>query len=487
VPSLLVTSILALHTTPASAANVTFAVPRAELVTSIKTIGVMPVEVDEAVPNPDEVAAKLEQDIEERLRHTGFTVIPASAMRAVRARGLATLGGLYDPVTGLLNREKLEALREFSTQEYRLRHAVDGTLRIGIARRQAQFSVGWSEWDGVRERITSRSGFSDVVSQGLETSIEMNGPVPALSLAVSLVDEHGETVYTGVGGLLVLAYPTATDSLISYDLSANGGLSEPAVTARALSIALDPLATGTVADKKLQFKLPPTTKDAPRQTVVVADLLREHQRLVLASLEIPPPALEQSERVQARYREMLARRFSAFGFELVGGNDFDVLWAAERSTAGGFYDAATGRPDVVKLNTSIARVLATLRQRYDAAGVIIPSIVPRNALYSQGYAHWDGVDESVSGGGSLLFNKSIFNPGLGYAGQLDANSLRLRVLDNSGQVLYQGFGGVQLTHHLKLGRRVPVSESALFADGTRDATAIGAALQALTPRATQHH
>jgi hypothetical protein len=488
--SLLTSAVLMLLTTEAPAANATFAVPRAELVTRIKTIGVMPSEVDEAVPNPDDIATRLEQDIEERLRRAGFTVVPASEMRAIRARGLATLGGLYDPMTGLLNREKLEALREFSTQEYRLHHAVDSTLQLGIVRRRARFSVGWSEWDGVRERVTSKSGLADVMSQGMETGIQISGPVPALSLAVSLVDAHGETVYTGMGGLLVLAYPAATDSLVDYNLSADsqdGGLSDPAITGRALTIAVDPLATGAVSDKPLQFKLAPTPKDSPARPVVVTALLQEHKRLVLASLEIPPPALEQSERVQSRYREMLAAGFAALGFELVGGNDFDVLWAAERSSAGGFYDIATGHPDLAKLNSSLARVLATLHQRYDAAGAIIPSIVARRAACTYGYAHWDGVDESVSGGGSLLFNSSIFNPSIGYAGLLDANSLRLRLLDIDGKVLYQSFGGVQLTRHLDRGRLVPVTASSLFADAARDTGAVGAALHALTPPATQHH
>jgi hypothetical protein len=364
-------------------------------------------------------------------------------------------------------------------------------LQLGIVRRRAQFKVGWSEWDGVRERVTSKSGLADVLSQGLESGMEINGSVPALSLAVSLIDSRGETVYSGMGGLLVLGYPAATDSLVDYNLaadSANGGLGDPAITARALTIALDPLATGATSAKSLQFKLRPTAKDSPAQPVAAAALLHEHPRLVLASLELPPPALEQVERVQARYREVLAARFTALGFELVGGNDFDVLWAAERSGVGGFYDTVTGHPDIVKLNTSIARVLTTLRERYNATGVIVPSIVPRRALCNYGYAHWDGADESVSGGGSYLFNKSIFNPSMAYAGHLDATSLRLRVLDVGGQILYQGFGGVQLTRHLDHGRFVPVPPPSLFTDASRDAGAVGAALHALIPpSAPQHH
>jgi hypothetical protein len=490
-PALLTSAVWALITLPAAAANVTFAVPRAQLITTIKTVGVMPVEMDEAVPNPDEVAARLEQDITQRLQRAGFTVVPASEMRAIRARGLTTLGGVYDPMTGLPNREKVDAVREFSRQEYRVQHPVDGILRLGIVRRSAEFNVGWSEWDGVRERVTSVSGLADVMAQGMVAGVHRAGTVPALSLGVNLVDARGETLYTGVGGLLVLGYPTVGGSMAGYDLSAagpKGGLEDPAITARALTIALDPLATGAVSDKSLEFKLRPTAKDTGAHApMAVADLLREHPRVALASLEIPPPAPEQAERVQGRYREMLTARFTALGFEVVSGNDFDGLWAAERSGAGGFYDAFTGRPDHAKLDTAMARVLARLRERYGIAGVIVPSIVPRKAPSAQGYAHWDGAAEPVSGGGSLLFNKSIFNPNLNFAGHLDANSLKVRVLDSAGQVLYQGYGGVELTQHLDHGRFVLVPESSLFADGARDTAAVDAALHGLAPRPNQRH
>src|SRR5215469_12039614 len=234
---LLMSAVSAILTAVASSVNATFIVPRAELVTTIKTIGVMPVEMDEAVPNPDEIAARLEQDIAERLQRGGFTVVPASEMRAIRARGAASLGGVYDPMTGLLNREKLEALREFSTQEYRTHHPVDGILQLGVVRRDAQYKLGWSEWDGVRERVTSKHGLADVMERGILAGVSQVGTVPALSLEVILLDARGLTAYRGVGGLLVLAWPTPMDRLVDYDLSAVGpksGLGDPEVAARAL-------------------------------------------------------------------------------------------------------------------------------------------------------------------------------------------------------------------------------------------------------------
>lgn len=486
-PVLLVSMALATLAPTAATAEASFAVPRSELITRIKSIGLMPLELEAAVPNPDEVASKLEGYVMERLQACGFTVVAPGEMRAIRARARTSLGGIYDPMTGLPNPERLAALQEFSTQEYRMQHPVDATLRLVVVRRRARFDMGWSEWDGVRERVTSNSRFADLMLQGMEKGIQRGEEVPALSLAVNLVDAHGETLYKGVGGLLLLAYPTTVSgTLLDYDLGAvdpKFSLEDPAIAARALSVALDPLTAGAAPHKSLEFKLP-KPRNSPTRRATLPELRRAHRRLALATLEIPAP-IQQGERVQARYRKILTAKFTALGFEVVGGNDFDGLWVAERSAGGGLYDPFTGIPDLDKINRALARVLATLRERYDIAGVIMPGIVPRKALFNEGYAHWDGVSEPVAGGGSVLFNASIFNPEIGYSGQLEANSLKLRVLDGTGQVLYQGLGGVQLTEHLDHGQSITVSESSLFADSARDSAALDAALHELAQNSNQ--
>jgi hypothetical protein len=483
--ALLVSMALAIPVTPVAGADARLAVER---ISKIKTIGLMPLEMEEAVANPDEVASRLEGYVTERLQTRGFTVVPASEMRVIRTRAVASLGAVYDPMTGVPNRERLAALQEFSTHEYAMQHSVDATLSLVIVRRTARFEKGWCEWDGVRERVTSKSGIEDALVQGMEIGVQPGGEIPALSLAVTLVEAHGETVYTGIGGLLLLAYPaTVSGVLLDYDLGVvdpKFALGDPAIAARALSVALDPLTTGAVPHKSLEFKLP-QPRNSPTRPVTLPDLRRVHRRVALATMEIPM-ALEQGESVRGRYRKLLAAKLAALGFEVVGGNDFDGLWTAERSAAGGFYDPLTGLPDLGKLSTARARVLTTLRERYDMTGVIMTTIVPRKAACKYGYAYWDRVSEPVSGAGSVLFNSSIFNPEIAYTGDLEANSLKLRFLDGTGQVLYQGLGGVQLTKHLDHGRSVLVPESALFADPARDAAAVGAALHELSQSDTRN-
>jgi len=81
----------------------------------------------------------------------------------------------------------------------------------------------------------------------------------------------------------------------------------------------------------------------------------------------------------------------------VGGDDPEVLWAAECTAVGGFYDPVTGRLDLTKLGVSRARLLTALHDRYEVAAVAFPSIVARTAPFTELHAKWDGVKRAASG------------------------------------------------------------------------------------------
>jgi hypothetical protein len=127
-------------------------------------------------------------------------------------------------------------------------------------------------------------------------------------------------------------------------------------------------------------------------------------------------------------------------------------------------------------------VSAELHGRDQVSALVWPSIVRRTAACGEGYARWDGVTQPVSGRGSLFFNKSIFNSSLNYSGELDAHSLRLQISDETGQVLFEGLGGVELTHLAPGGRVAEISETELFANPGNDVRAVDEALRALLPR-----
>ena len=64
------------------------------------------------------------------------------------------------------------------------------------------------------------------------------------------------------------------------------------------------------------------------------------------------------------------------------------------------------------------------------------------APFREGAARWDGVRESVSDTqmGSTLFGAGAYV----YIGTLRALALRVRMVDEAGQALFEGIGGIQL-------------------------------------------
>lgn len=465
----------------AALADASFEVPRAELLAAIKTIGLLPIEIEHAVPHEDEVAAQLEQEITERLQSGGFKVVPASAMRAIRERGLRTLGGLYDPMTGVSMPGRLEALREFSRNEYRAQYPIDAILIIRMISRRAKLSVGKAEWDGVREQVSTEGAITTTLQFALG-SLPGPGEVRALSLSVRLVNVNGATLYTGRGGLLVLEYPTMRGTLVEYDLSAADpqySLSGPTLISRATTIAVDPLTAGSAPATPYSFTVPPPHEPTETQVSNLKELLRQSPRLSVIPLELPGLALEQSDQVKARYARELGAKFHALGFDVVGDAEIQDLWAAAREAAGGFFDAITGRLDDSKLRAARMHLFTQLRQRYDTSALVIPTIVQRSASFSMGYAKWDGSTQPVSGAGSWLFNNSIFNPNLEYSGNLEALSLNLRILDRDDQVLFQGLGAVQLAQYMDHGGVVPVPDTAFFAEPANYKSSIALALRRL--------
>ena len=244
-------------------AGATFLVPRPELLATVKTIGVLAVRVDYSVPNAEPLAVDLERQIVARLEGSGFTVVPPSAEAELGGRAATKLGGLFDPMTGLPIRERMDAFQEFMTHEYRAQHPVDATLRAMIQVRRATFSSGSADWDGVRERVTTEHGLTAVLQGVMSGGMSVPADVPALSLSISVVDAHGTALYRAHGGLLVLAYPTLDGTIAYYNLASIDAQLASSLNARAMSVALDPLASGTPSPSRVSFIS--ATHRGPRQ------------------------------------------------------------------------------------------------------------------------------------------------------------------------------------------------------------------------------
>jgi hypothetical protein len=480
------TSLIALLAIPAARAAESptfhFTKPRVELREQIRTIGIMPMEIADVVPEAQAAAARerYESLVIERLAAAGFKIVSPGEMRAVRDSLRATLGGLYDPMTGDPIPDKIKAYEEFADNEYDAKHKVDGYLRLAIGVRRARVSGGQARWDGLAENDTGQS-----TTASFFTGTGGDGFTPALSFFVALLDRQRKPVYTGAGGVTLLGYTRNTlASVQNLDVDPSMLLSDPRRDARAMSLALDALALEPDAPRSwTREPIPPLPVAAanavgplriPRET-----LLAEHAKVVLAPLELG--AIEQRDAAQTRYRSLLEKELTRLGFTVVGADSYGSLWHEEQIAAGGFFDSDTGRPRTDAISAARTRIAGALAEKYGSQAVVIPTIVTRTASFAAGVAKWDGASEVSTGDKSRL--AAMFNPSAASSGEIDALSLEVRITDLAGRDLYESFGGVQLAARFQGGRFVPVPQSELFSDPKRDERATQVALEALAPPA----
>ncbi|MBS0579169.1 MAG: hypothetical protein JSR36_07895 [Proteobacteria bacterium] len=458
-----------------------FGTPRAQILSTVQTIGVMPLSVPDDLPDQEAVTARYEAEIVRRLQSAGFTVVAPAVMREIQQQIRTTLGGMYDPITGQPLKEKFDAFNEFSTNEYLAAHKVDAILRPLIRVRPARFAGNTAQWDGASDSSSGRSSMGNFMSA--LAGAQLSGHVRALSFVVRLSDAGGKVLYTAAGGIQLLGYArvevhgllTSTKQL---DVDPKSIMTDPARDARALSLALDPLLLGTEAHPADIPSPPLAPASAKAAAQPGAPLPARYPRLTLAPLELAD--IPQRDAVRARYADALTAQLTRLGFQVLNSDEFGRRWEAERAASGGYYDPLTGRPDKAKIDAARARVLQGLPEGSRPDAVVVARVVTRAVPYSAGTAEWDGVTQPVETTGR---SPSLFDAERNRGGHLSANSLVLAIVDAAGVKLFDGVGGIELTELVEDGRPVPLSANRLFAEPAWDRRAVEIALAPLAPAA----
>jgi hypothetical protein len=457
------------------AVDLCFKVPRAQLIATVKSVGVGPVYVPDIVPDADTVAQRLESEVLARMAPAGFELVSPEAMKQIQARAKTAVGGLYDPLTGRAFQDKIQASREYVTKEYRREHPIDAWLRVRVVERLAPIAHGIATWDGVSDSGTGHTGFAGYMFSGAA-----NGHIPALSLSVQLVALDGQVLYESQGGLQVLEYVKGLAGNIDMlPVDPKFIMKDPARDQRALGIALDPLARGEQAKPVAEPPVAPaaSTTTSGSRGLSRDELLKRFHRIALAPLELGA-IQEKHEPAQKRYAELVRTRLTQLGFEVVPAEEFAARLQEEITSNGGLHDAFTGHIDAAKSRAVLAKVARAASEKHEVSAVVVPSVESRTAYYRGELAAWDGVQESVTKSKSGL--GALFSPtNYGYVRSL---SLVVRFVDGDGESLFEGRGGIQLAERLESERHVPVPEWQLFADPANDERAVEIALKALQPQ-----
>jgi hypothetical protein len=456
--------------------NDPFRTPRAQVVATVKTIGVMPLEVTDVVPDGAAVANRYEADVVRRLEQAGFAVVPPAAMREVRERVMAASGPLYSPIDGTADNEKIKAFNAQVRTAYVAAHPVDALLSIAIVERDAGNIYNQADWDGVSENSTGKSGLAGFFAGG-----SVSGTTPALSFVATLRDRADQVLYQNYGGLQVLRYvyvgqfKTTQRAVDPHSL-----LSDPHRDARAIALALDPL-TGTSspeATAKVEKVPEPPAQSAPPSGPTTLDaFIKQYPRLLLVPVGVPE--MPQQAAVVDRLDNAMQRKLTALGFQVEMAPDYRSTWHAELERVGGFYDPQTGKLNIEKIKASRRAVFARVVAGRSVQAVVYPALVVHEAAYAQGEAQWDGVKENVFKAKTAL--GSVFNMSRVLVGQLQGLSLEVRIADADDVTVFKGAGGLRLLVKYQHGGLYEVPVADWMIDETKDQVAIDLALQGLAP------
>lgn len=210
---------------------------RSEILNTVDVVSMTPVILPD-FDRKDEVAARYETLITERLEAAGFKVIPSSEYSYIRDPMIKQLGGMFDPITGQADEEKLEAVRLHTTNELVAKFEIDAYVRPRIMVVKASWNSNAATWDGVTDHTTGKGGFwADLFGP------QATGTIPALSLILPLIGTSGETYYVGRGGIHLIAHYKGG----FVDVPASMWFVEPERDVNAVNLACAPLLNEPVA------------------------------------------------------------------------------------------------------------------------------------------------------------------------------------------------------------------------------------------------
>ncbi len=212
---------------------------RSEIFDTVHIVSMVPVRLWD-IDKKDEVAARYEALITERLEAAGITVIPSSEYASIRDPMIDQLGGLFDPKTGREDKEKLSTLQSHITNELIAKFDIDAYVSPKIEVAIASWNSNKATWDGVEDETTGKDGFwADVFGP------QATGTTPASSLVVPLTGTSGLAYYVGRGGIQLLSHYDGD----FVDVPESMWFADPERDVNAVNVALAPLLNEPAAEK----------------------------------------------------------------------------------------------------------------------------------------------------------------------------------------------------------------------------------------------
>jgi hypothetical protein len=221
-----------------------FVVSRSDIYEKVDTLAMLPLQCPD-FDRKEEVSARYEALITERLVAAGFKVIPSKESASIRNTMIEQLGGIFDPVTGQVAEAKRQAVSDYLVQEMNAKFDIDAFITPRIDQVGAQWSGNNATWDGATDATTGKTGFWASLGNS-----NMSGTIPAMSLVVVLRDKtDSEGYYVGRGGIQLLAHYGETFTAGFTDIPKSEWFVDGERDVTAVTIALTALVNEPELDK----------------------------------------------------------------------------------------------------------------------------------------------------------------------------------------------------------------------------------------------
>ena len=221
-----------------------FILSRSEIYERVETLAMMPLQFP-SFDRKEEVTARYEALITERLEAAGFNVIPAAESSSIMNSFIEQLDGMFDPITGQVDKEKRKAVNNHLVQELDAKYDFDTYVAPKIVIVKANWSGNSAAWDGVTESVTGKTGFWASLSNA-----NMSGTIPAMSLLVVLKDKtESEGYYIGRGGIQLVSHYGETIAGGFVDIPKSQWFTDEEKDVTAVDIALSALVNEPEPDK----------------------------------------------------------------------------------------------------------------------------------------------------------------------------------------------------------------------------------------------
>lgn len=467
----------------ASAKDDSFAVPREEIFSKIKRIGILPMVFEDTWPGRDQAAAEFEKLVTERLTRAGFEIVPSAEYVAIRERLTRESGGWYDPKTGDTDVAKRKTIVERARHEFDVQQRIDARLALGVRLIAASFSGTDAKWHGIKESTTVKQGAGRGLESFLAAGMGRMGNIPALSLAVVLDDVHDRRLYARFGGVQ-LASVIIDERFV--DVDPQFLLADPVRNSRAVKIALDPLVLtsaearaeemdrraatrkgggartesenlSSIPTKPAQVQVAAVEQIGPALLVPQADIEK------VKTIAIAPASVSISRMIAGlpeRIESALSRALTKAGFFVVPAGVYRSAYELALEKAGGFYDPVTGEVVEERRRAVSSAVLDELHMKSNVDAVIFPDALEVVAEQDGGRATWDGVTQSIAQSESALAKLNA--AGVDKVSFIPAVSIAVRLVDLNDRDLYRKQSGVQLLRRFAVMNMVDVPDAEIF-------------------------